>query len=109
EQPSPRPGYRFFAMTIDQLADHDRPGSAHFQQRVTLLHTDTAAPMVPYAGRTELTRLFNSNQIAIEHRFFGTSVPSASDWSTLDIRQSAADFHRIVEALKPIYGARWLS
>src|SRR6266542_2902376 len=118
EEPSPRPDYRFFVMTIDQPADHSRPGSAHFQQRVALLHHDSAAPMVLYAGgydeppyfaRTELTRLVGANQIVIEHRFFGTSVPSATDWSTLNIRQSAADFHRIVEALKPIYGARWLS
>jgi hypothetical protein len=118
EQRSPHPDYRFFVMTLDQPADHDRPGSARFQQRVTLLHKDSAAPMVlyaggydepPYFGRSELTRILGSNQITIEHRFFGTSIPSATDWSTLNIRQSAADFHRIVEALKPIYGARWLS
>jgi hypothetical protein len=118
EQPSPRPDYRYFVMTFDQPADHDHPDGQRFAQALTLLHRDTAAPMVlfttgywgiPVFYPVELTRLIGANQLGIEHRFFGSSRPDPADWSLLNIRQAADDFHRIVEALKPIYGGRWLS
>ena len=45
----------------------------------------------------------------MEHRFFLPSRPEPADWSHLTIQQSAADFHRIVKAFKPIYTGRWVS
>ena len=53
--------------------------------------------------------LLGANQLSVEHRFFLPSRPEPADWSLLTIQQSAADFHRIVQAFKPIYGGRWLS
>jgi hypothetical protein len=57
----------------------------------------------------ELTYILGSNQVAIEHRFFADSRPASNDWSLLTIEQAAADHHRIVEALKPIYRGNWIN
>ncbi|MFE8595969.1 S28 family serine protease [Archangium violaceum] len=111
-------GYRFFIMQYDQPADHSNPECQRFQQRLTLLHTSDTAPMVLYTGgyyvstspsRRELTSMLGANQLSVEHRFFLPSRPEPADWSLLTIKQSADDFHRIVQAFKPLYGGRWLS
>ncbi|WP_245919313.1 S28 family serine protease [Melittangium boletus] len=109
-------GYRYFLMSYDQPADHHRPECQRFTQRLALWHKSDTAPMVLSTsgyylstGRTELMQLLGANQLSIEHRFFPPSIPSPADWSQLTIQQSAADFHRVVQAFKPIYGGRWLS
>lgn len=111
-------GYRFFIMEYDQPADHSRPECQRFQQRLTLLHMSDTAPMVLYTGgyyvstgtaRRELTVMLGANQLSVEHRFFLPSRPEPADWSQLTLRQSADDFHRIVQAFKPLYGGRWIS
>lgn len=112
-------GYRAFALTFSQPADHDDPGGQKFAQRMTLLHRDLAAPLVlstdgydivPTSQKlSEPAVLLHANQLRVEHRFFEASRPEPADWSTLTIAQAAADHHRIVEVLRPIYGAAWLS
>lgn len=110
--------YRFFELTYKQPVDHRDPAAGMFNQRLTLLHRDTTAPMVLYttgyfvpqqAFRSEPTQLVAGNQIAIEQRFFSPSRPDPADWSKLTIWQGASDHHRIVEALKPLYTAKWIS
>ncbi len=113
------PGYRFFILVYDQPSDHANPAGVRFDQRVTLLHRDRAAPMVlmttGYYGstrpsRAELTRLLDANQIRTEQRFFAPSRPSPADWTHLTIEQAAADHHRIVEALEPYYSdSKWVA
>src|SRR6185503_19153486 len=49
------------------------------------------------------------NQIDVEQRFFEPSRPDPADWSFLTIEQAAADHHRIVAALRPIYCGKWVS
>ncbi|MBJ6765458.1 multidrug transporter [Myxococcaceae bacterium JPH2] len=111
-------GYRFFTLEYDQPADHNRPGCQRFTQRLTLLHKLDVAPMVfynsgyfvgPTAGRRELTALLSGNQLSIEHRYFPPSIPKPTDWSLLTIRQSAADYHRVIQALKAVYTGKWIS
>lgn len=113
-------GYRSFRILFDQPADHRRPEGQRFQQRVTLLHRSYDAPMVLYlsgygsatwsnATRAELTALLSANQLEVEHRFFPPSRPEPPDFAHLTIEQSAADHHRLVQALRPYYGARWAS
>jgi len=117
EQPAPAP-YRFFVLTYTQPADHRHPGQGTFQQRFTLLHKDVSRPMVLHTTgynvpirvfRSEPARLVDGNQISVEQRFFSPSRPDPANWSTLDIWQAATDHHRIVQALKPIYGGKWIS
>ncbi|WP_240359286.1 S28 family serine protease [Pyxidicoccus trucidator] len=118
ERPSPYAGTRFFRMVFEQPADHRRPLGERFQLRVNLLHRSVDAPMVLSAGgyglgdgpsRSEPTALLGANQLSLEHRFFGTSRPASNDWKLLDIRQAAGDYHRIIEAFKPLYSGRWLT
>lgn len=111
-------GFRLFDLTFTQSADHRDPRSGTFEQRMTLLHRDIAAPAVVYTtgyglpskvSRTEPTRLVDGNQVTIEHRFFGPSRPDPADWGDLDIWQAATDEHRIIEALKRVYRQNWIT
>jgi hypothetical protein len=112
-------GYRFFVLTYTQPIDHRHPGAGTYQQRLTLLHRSLDAPVVlftngyglpanPGPTRTEPTRLLDSNQISVEHRFFRPSRPEPADWHDLTIWQEASDEHRIVTAFRTIYHARWI-
>ncbi|NMO13847.1 hypothetical protein HPC49_39085 [Pyxidicoccus fallax] len=118
EQPSPLPGTRFFRMQFELPANHTRPLGERFQLRVNLLHRSVEAPVVLASSgygiidapvETEPTALLGANQLMLEHRFFGTSRPDSNDWRLLDIRQAASDYHRVIQAFKPLYGARWLT
>ncbi|HUQ06765.1 MAG TPA: S28 family serine protease [Kofleriaceae bacterium] len=118
EQPTEHAGYRYFELQFDQPVDHENLAGPHFQQFATLIHKDVAAPMVLlhtgygnwyYDFPGELTRLLGANQIVVEHRFFRGSRPTGTDaWQHLTIAQSAADHHRISDALHRIYGGKWL-
>ncbi|KOV89113.1 hypothetical protein ADL03_03650 [Nocardia sp. NRRL S-836] len=109
---------RTFVLGIRQPADHRRPRGQWFEQRFSLLHKDTARPMVLHTtgyqlpgtvGASEPARLVDGNQLSVEQRFFTPSRPAPADWGDLNIWQAANDHHRIVSAFKRIYGARWLS
>ncbi|MFD8548116.1 S28 family serine protease [Streptomyces sp. NPDC059649] len=119
ENPAPA-GYRSFTLDYRQPVDHRHPARGTFEQRLLLLHRSTDRPTVLHIGgydlqyqapgyRTEPTQILDANQISVEHRYFGTSTPHPTDWSKLDIRQAASDHHRIVQALKQIYRAAWIS
>ncbi|MEU6368239.1 S28 family serine protease [Streptomyces sp. NPDC046931] len=114
----PYPGYRFFVLNYTQPIDHRHPSKGTFQQRITVLHKDVSRPTVFYTsgynvsttpGRREPTQIVDGNQVSMEYRFFTPSRPAPADWSKLDIWQAASDQHRIHEALKPVYGQRWLA
>ena len=111
-------GYRYFVLEVTQPVDHAAPGGATFQQEVSLIHRDAAAPMVLFTTgyddynrdqASEPTELLGANQISVEYRYFGTSRPTSPDWTKLTIKQMADDEHAIVALLKPIYGAKWIS
>ncbi|WP_342377518.1 hypothetical protein NVS55_39460 [Myxococcus stipitatus] len=110
--------FRFFTLDFEQPADHRNPQGEKFLQRMTLFHRSVTAPMVIDTEGAEIfaepiaaepVDLLKGNQVTVEHRFYGTSVPASRDWRLLDVWQSAADAHRVVEVFKTIYGARWLS
>lgn len=108
----------FFRLTYRQPADHGDPDGQAFRQRFTLLHVGVRRPMVLYTSGynvtdkpfiTEPTQLLGANQVSTEQRFFRPSRPKPPDWDLLTIRQAAADHHRLIQALKPIYEQRWVS
>ncbi|HEU4404507.1 MAG TPA: S28 family serine protease [Polyangiaceae bacterium] len=114
------PGILEFALTIEQPTDHANPAGERFKQHVTIRHRSTGAPTVlglsGYFGGnpartfdTQLSLALGANHVFVEHRFFGQSAPASLDWKHLTIEQAAADDHRLVEALKPIYEGAWLS
>jgi hypothetical protein len=119
EEPSDIPGYRFFVIEFDQPVDHDNPAGQRFKQRIALHHRDESAPVVlastgytlwlPSQYLEEPAAMVNANQLVVEHRYFTPSRPEPADWTKLTIKQAAADHHRIVEAFKKIYPAKWVS
>ena len=105
-----------YEIMITQPIDHNNPDGPKFQEQFFISHKDKSKPVVieldGYAvnNRTsELTRLLNCNQIMVEHRYFGESVPKPLDWKYMDFRQAAADDHRIIELLKQFYTGKWIS
>lgn len=59
--------------------------------------------------RDELSRLFNLNNVVVEHRYFAPSAPDEIDWKYLTAENEARDLHRIITELKTIYPAKWVS
>ena len=111
-------GTRFFRFQLSQPVDHSVSGGSSFQQMVTLLYRSRTAPVVLATtgygisltpGQGEPTRILSANQITMEHRFFNTSTPSTLDWTKLSIEQCAADEHRVVATLKPLFSGKWLN
>ncbi|MCB5177990.1 S28 family serine protease [Streptomyces antimicrobicus] len=113
------PGQTVLDLSFRQPSDHRHPDRGSFEQRVTLVHKSLDKPMVLYSSGYDLGSspqrlsepavLLDANQITTEQRFFGTSRPASGDWSTLDIWQAASDHHRLIKALKKVYGKAWIS
>ena len=107
-----------FVIDFPQPVDHRAPDSPTFTQRLRLAHRSCTAPMVVadwgYASfgffDNELSALYETNTLWIEHRFQGESIPSSFDWqwTALTIENGATDMHRIVSAFHALYAGRWL-
>ncbi len=104
-------------LRIKQPLDHWHPEKGFFYQRVFLSHRDFDRPMVictegyqrPANRIYELTELLQANQLDVEHRFFGASVPDSLDWQYLTLEQVCADLHRIRTLFAQLYRNHWLS
>jgi hypothetical protein len=112
--------YSYFVLHFIQPLDHNDPSRGTFKQEVSLLHRDerAPAPLIVYTSGygddehetpVELTTLLDANQVSIEHRFYGESLPDTTDWSLLTVDQAAADEHDIIQALHTIYEGAFLS
>jgi len=109
---------KIILLTLKQPTDHGISSSSSFHQRLTLHHVSFDRPMVFYpSGYSNnfsekyfsLSEALNSNQIHLEHRFYGESVPSNWDWSLLNIEQASRDSHELVKIFKKIYKQKWVS
>ncbi|WP_158623804.1 S28 family serine protease [Corallococcus llansteffanensis] len=118
EVPVPVAGVRFFFLTYEQPVDHLKPQGRKFQQRLSLLHRSAQAPFVlattgynllEFPFQDEVTAVVQGNQLLVEQRFFGPSTPQPATWQHLTLEQAAADHHRLVKALKPLYTGKWIS
>jgi len=109
-----------FELRIRQPLDHANPDGRMFQQSVYLAHAGYDRPVLleteGYAASArsggharELARILKSNQIVVEHRFFGRSRPDSIEWQFLTTKQAADDLHRITVLLKSIYKGKWVS
>ena len=106
-----------YEIFLDQPLDHKDPFGSKFSQRIYLSHKDVSRPVVLVtegytAGHNfvkELHEILNANQIVVEHRYFGKSVPDSMDWHYLNIEQAARDHHRIVELFRKIYPGKWVN
>lgn len=100
--------YRCF---IRQPCDHEHPEKGFFRQQFCLFHrSDTAAVVLVANGgcldslyRSEVATLLQANQILLETRYCGKSIPEgAVDWNTLTMRQVASDIHAVMNVLKKV-------
>ena len=106
-----------YELRIKQPVDHKNPAVGHFYQRVFLTHKGFDRPTVMATegynrGKNrmyELTQYLDANQLDIEHRYFGESVPEKLDYKYLTLEQATADLHHINELFRQIYMGKWLS
>lgn len=105
-----------YTIMISQWIDHEDHSKGMFKQRLFLSHIDRKAPMLMVtegygAGPRfyELSEFLNSNQLIVEYRYFGKSVPENMDYKYLTNQQAMEDLHRIRKAFGKIYRKEWIS
>jgi hypothetical protein len=106
-----------YKLLIDQPIDHENPWKGSFRQRVFLSHADVNKPVVffingyiaPSNVISDWTTLLGANQVYVEHRYYGESMPGNTDWTTLNLKNATADLHRIRVLLGEIYKHGWIS
>lgn len=104
-----------------QKIDPQNDSVGLFTQRVVVFHAGFDRPTVMvtegYGGasalrpsyREEISKLFNTNIIFVEHRYFLESTPQSRDWKYLTAENSAEDLHAIFTVFKKIYPQKWIS
>jgi hypothetical protein len=110
---------RCFAIKVDQPVDHAQTDGPSFPQYLFLVHRGCDRPTLVadwgYSNEffydTELSLYYATNNLWIEHRFQGKSIPASADWSwsALTIENGAADMHQVIETFRPLYSGRWVS
>lgn len=106
-----------YELKIRQPLDHQHPENGYFYQRAFLTHKGYDRPTVictegydrPRNRVYELTELLGANQLDVEHRYFGESVPDSIDYQYLNLEQATADLHHINQLFRQIYSGKWLS
>lgn len=106
-----------YKVFIKQPIDHLDLSKGYFNQKIWLTHADFEKPNVivtqgyesDYNSITEPAQLIGANQLDVEHRFFGESIPSGMDYKYLTIEQATADLHHIREVFGTIYKKDWIS
>ena len=106
---------------IEQPLDHQDTTKGVFKQRVFVSHKGFDRPTVfvtegygaAYGANArytnELSDLFNTNLVVVEHRYFLESTPEPRNWEYLTAENSAYDLHRIFTSLKTVYPQKWIS
>ncbi|MEL6674451.1 MAG: S28 family serine protease [Bacteroidota bacterium] len=114
---TPRDYEAAYVLRIKQPLDHQNPDKGHFYQRVWLSHKgfDKFNVIVTEGYQRngnriyELSQLLEANQIDVEHRYFGESMPEKLDYQYLTLEQATADLHHVREVLGKIYQEKWIS
>jgi hypothetical protein len=106
-----------YLLWVEQPIDHKDLSRGTFLQRVWVSHKDLELPVVlitegysaPANYFSELAKLLESNQIIVEHRFFGESVQGEIPWEFLTIEQAALDHQRIIRLFQQVYKGKWIT
>jgi hypothetical protein len=106
-----------YELKIRQPIDHKAPEKGHFYQRVFLTHKGYDRPTIictegyqrPANRMYELTEMIGANQLDVEHRYFGESIPENADFQYLNLEQATADLHHINQLFRQIYNGKWIS
>ena len=102
----------YYRINVRQPIDHDDIQRGFFNQQVLLgIQDPKAVTILQTEGysipnhfnnsnyKTELTTLLNANQVIIEHRYFGSSIPDSLSKTFLTYEQASNDDHLIKEKL----------
>ncbi|PKO99541.1 MAG: aminopeptidase [Bacteroidetes bacterium HGW-Bacteroidetes-8] len=110
-----------YVLYFQQPLDHKNPSAGSFTQRVFLMNLSFSRPTVivtegygaAYAAnpryRDELSRLFETNIVFVEHRYFLESTPNPLEWKYLTAENSANDLHNIKKAFEQYYRGKWIA
>ncbi|MFA5326607.1 MAG: S28 family serine protease [Prolixibacteraceae bacterium] len=113
-----KPGDSFltYNLMIKQPLDHQHPEKGSFYQWVQLRHRGFDKPTVIEThgyqmgtGQNEVEKILDANNVGVEYRFFGKSVPDSLLWQYLTLEQSTADLHAVNQLLRQIYKGKWIS
>ena len=119
KNPNAPTGYQVYELEIRQPVNHHQRHGATFEQHLELYQRNVTAPMVMYLSGyfnytflspkdvylSDATTIVKGNQISVEHRFYGDSVPHPARWKYLTVWQEAADEHHVVQVFKKLYHA----
>lgn len=110
-----------YLVNLKQWIDPNDTMVGSFKQRVFVSHYSYDAPTVfvteGYGGDyaesqnyiEELSKMFQTNQVFVEHRYFGPSTPTNKDWKYLTTTNAAADHHRVRQLMGSIYKNKWIA
>ncbi|WP_299578886.1 S28 family serine protease [uncultured Sunxiuqinia sp.] len=110
-----------YEIRIRQPLNHRDTTQGFFLQRVFVSDKKADRPVVlitegydaNYAAQPnfihELSPMLEANQLCVEHRYFGESVPDPINWEFLTVENAARDHHRIVQLFKKHYQEKWLN
>lgn len=110
-----------YLILFEHYIDYKDHAAGTFTQRVFVNHVDYDSATVvvtegygaQYAARAgyreEVSALFNTNLVVVEHRYFLDSTPKDLNWDYLTAENSANDLHEVVTALKAIYPKKWIA
>ena len=120
-----------YVMYFEQPIDHSKPAMGTYKQRVVVAIADYDAPTViiteGYGGayglnpryREEVSKLFNTNMVLVEHRYFLESVPYMQDdpnitaetlnWDYMTAENEAADLHNVNQTLRQVLKGKWIA
>ena len=108
--------YLKYELVIRQPLDHWHPEKGYFYQHATLLHKGFSRPTVIetqgywlYDHRNEVEKMLDANDLNVEYRFYGKSMPDSIPWDYLTIEQATADLHAINQLFRNIYTGKWVS
>lgn len=106
-----------YELMVKQPLDHTNVSLGSFYQRVFYSYRNVDAPAIiitegyerPTNRIYELTNLVKGNQIQVEHRYFGKSVPDSMEYKYLTLENVAADLHKINQLFRSIHDNDFIS
>lgn len=105
-----------YQLILNEPLDHKHPKKGTFKHYIYLSHSDFNSPMVIETHgyntgniKSEVSKLLNANQVAVEYRFYGKSRPNPIPWEYLTNDQAIEDYHHITKKLKALYKGKWIS
>ena len=110
-----------YVMKLKQWINPKDTTVGSFNQRIVVCHIGFDRPTVlvteGYGGKyalrdkyqEELSKLFNTNVVFVEYRYFLESCPEPKNWDFLTAENSAYDLHHVTETFKQIYTKKWIS